>query len=94
MRQLFQEIGLNPQYLQKTGSLWSKKLPTAFPVVIQHIPANGADLQGYGKTRWHPIEMKDLKQFEEAMMSYKMHSPYVQQTLNNWATQNRIIPQD
>jgi hypothetical protein len=32
-----------------------KKLPTAFPVVLQHMPANRADPQGYG-IGWHPIE--------------------------------------
>ena len=26
------------------------------------------------------------------MILYGMHSPYVKQILNNWATQNRIIP--
>ena len=34
------------------------------------------------------------KAFKEAMISYGMHSPSVRQILNNWATQNRIIPQD
>ena len=28
------------------------------------------------------------------MTSYGNHLPYVKQILNNWATQNRIIPQD
>ena len=38
--------------------------------------------------------MIDLRWFKEAMISYRTHSPYVKQILNNWATQNRIIPQD
>ena len=50
--------------------------------------------QGYDETGWHPIERKYLRYFKEAMISYGVHSPYVKQILNNWATQNRIILQD
>ena len=32
--------------------------------------------------------------FERDYISYGIHWPYVEQTLNNWASQNRIIPQD
>jgi hypothetical protein len=67
--------------------------PSAFPVVIQHKPANGVQ-PGYDETGWHPTEMIALRHFKEAMISYMMHSPYVKQILNNWATQSRIIPQD
>lgn len=38
--------------------------------------------------------MTDLKQFKEAVVVYEMHSPHVGQILNNWDTQNRIIPKD
>ena len=50
--------------------------------------------QGYDKIGWHPTEMIDLRCFSEAVTSYRIHSLYVKQILNNWATENRIIPQD
>lgn len=45
---------------------------------------------GYGKTGWHPTEMINLRHFKESMISYGINSPFVKQTLNSWATQNRI----
>jgi hypothetical protein len=47
---------------------------------------------GYDEIGCLPIDRTDLRHFKEAMISYGMHSPYVRQILNNWATQNRIIP--
>ena len=35
-----------------------------------------------------------LRCFKQAVVSYRKHKTYVKQILNNWATQNRIIPQD
>ena len=38
--------------------------------------------------------MLDLRKFKEAVVSCGMHSPYVKQILNSWATQNSIVPQN
>ena len=46
----------------------------------------------WNKIGWHSIEMIDLRYFKEAMISYGMYIPYVKQILNNWTTQNKIIP--
>lgn len=54
------------------------------------MPADGDDPHGYDKIGPHPVEMADPRCFKEAMMS---HLPSVKQTLNNEASQNRIIPQ-
>lgn len=62
-------------------------------LVVQYMSANGME-QGYNKIRWHPIEMKDLTHFKEAMISYGNHLPYVKQIPNYGDTQNRIIPKD
>ena len=70
----------------KRGSRVTRS-PSAFPVVLQHIPANGVE-QGYAEIGWHPTEMIDRRHFKEGIISYGMHSPYVKQILNNWATQN------
>lgn len=35
-----------------------------------------------------------LEKFKEAIISYGMHSTFVKQMLNSWATHNRIISQD
>ena len=67
--------------------------PSAFTVVIHHMPANSVE-QSYDEVGSHPIKMINIRHFKEAIISYEMHSPYVKQILNNWATQNRIIPQD
>ena len=50
--------------------------------------------QGHGGIGWYPIERTDVRPFKESIISYGMHLPYVKQILNNWATQNGIIPQD
>ena len=62
--------------------------PSTLPVIIKHMPANGDNLQGYinKKIGWHPVEMTDLRYFKEEMMSFRMHTPYVKQKVNNWAT--------
>jgi hypothetical protein len=67
--------------------------PLAFSVGLQHMLTNSVE-QGNDEIGWHPIETIDLRCFKDVMISYKMHSPYVQQILNNWDTQNIIIPQD
>ena len=43
---------------------------------------------------WNPTEILDLKRFKEAVILHAILSPYINQMLNTWATQNRIIPQD
>lgn len=53
------------------------------------MPANSVEY-GHGKTGWGPTEMIDLRHFKESMISYGINSPFVKQTLNSWATQNRI----
>jgi hypothetical protein len=59
------------------------RLSSAYPIVIQHMPANGVE-QGYKEEiDWCPTEMIDLRWFKEAMISYRTHSPYVKQILNN-----------
>ena len=55
------------------------------------MPAKSGE-QGYDKIGLHPIEIIDIRHFKEAMISYEMHSSYVKQIQNNWATQNRIFP--
>ena len=45
--------------------------------------ANGDNPQSYDKIGWHPIEMKGIKHFKEAVMSYEMHLLYVKQTQND-----------
>lgn len=50
--------------------------PSAFPVVMQHILGNGLE-QASDTDRMHPIEMIDIRQFKEAIISYELHSPYV-----------------
>lgn len=54
--------------------------PSAFPVLAQHVPANGVG-QDYDKIGWHP--KKIISVFEEAMILYRIHSPYVKRILNN-----------
>lgn len=46
------------------------------------------------EVNWNPVQMLDLKRFKEAVVAYAMHSLFVSQMLNSWATPNRIIPQD
>jgi hypothetical protein len=38
--------------------------------------------------------MSNLNHFKEAIVSYGLHSSFVKEMLNNWATQHRVIPQD
>lgn len=38
--------------------------------------------------------MKDLKIFEEAIVSYGMHLAYVRQMLITWSSRNKITPND
>lgn len=54
--------------------------------------ANGVE-QAYYKIGWCPREMIDLRLFKEPLILCKMHLIYLKQILNNWATQNKIIPQ-
>ena len=37
--------------------------------------------------------MSDLKHFKEAIGMYGLHSSFVKEMLNNWATEHRVIPQ-
>lgn len=67
---------------------WGYEITVFFPVVIQCIPA-----KDYNKIGWNPKEIINPRHFQEAMLSYGMHSPYVEQISNNWATQNGVIPQ-
>jgi hypothetical protein len=60
-----------------------KKSSAAFIVLIQQMSANGDNPQSYDKIGWHPIEMKGIKHFKEAVMSYEMHLLYVKQTQND-----------
>jgi hypothetical protein len=88
MRQLFFGDRVKPTAPFEDSQSWVTKTPRAFPVVIKHMPANGDNLQGYIKKKigWHPVEMTDLRYFKEEMMSFRMHTPYVKQKVNNWAT--------
>lgn len=43
---------------------------------------------------WYLTEMLALKHVKEAMVLYGLHSPFVKEMLNNWATQHGVIPQD
>ena len=49
--------------------------------------------RGCVRACWTSVSMLDLKRFKEVIISNGMHSPYVKQMLNLWATWNRIIPQ-
>ena len=51
------------------------------------------NFQGYAEIQMNPIDILDLKRFKGAVFSYSSHSPYVQQMLNSWAIQDRIILQ-
>jgi hypothetical protein len=69
------------------------KITISFSSIVQHIPDKGME-QGNDKIGWASVEMIDPGYFKEAMLLYAIYSPYVKQILNNWATQNKIIPQD
>lgn len=40
------------------------------------MPANDVE-QGYDEIGWSPVEITDLSQFKEVVISYGMHSIYV-----------------
>lgn len=63
--------------------LRSTQPPSAFPVFVQHMPANNGG-QDY---------LSDLKHFKEAVVLHGLHSFFVKEMLNNWAVQHRVIPQ-
>lgn len=68
------------------------KSPLVFPVTVQHGPATGAD-HGCDAIMWRPIEKIDLMHFKEAIIPYKVHSPYVKQILII-GLPKIVIPQD
>jgi hypothetical protein len=67
--------------------------PSAFPVFVQHMPANDGGHDS-NELIWHLLEMLYLKHFKEAIVLYGLHSPFVKVLLSNWPTQNRVIPQE
>lgn len=62
--------------------------------MIIELEADERHLQGYQEFKWWPIEALDLKRFKETVMTHGLHSPYVIQVVNNWATQNHMVPKD
>ena len=38
--------------------------------------------------------MKDLKDIEQAVGSYGIHSPFVREMVKTWAVSNKVIPHD
>lgn len=85
-----ERVNLEPTVCPEEGH-GVMKPPSVFPVIVQHMPVNGAD-HDYDEIAWHLIEMIGLRYFTEAIVSYGIHPPYVKQILSNWATQNRVIP--
>ena len=63
-----------------------------YPITIQEQSPDDRHPQGYAEVNWNPVETLDWKRYE-AGVSYGVHSPFVKQMLNSWATRNRIIPQ-
>lgn len=66
--------------------------PSAFPVFVQHIPANNSG-HAFNELTWWLIEMLDLN-IKEPIMLYSLHSPFVKETLKNRAMQHRVVFQD
>lgn len=48
----------------------------------QYKPVNGME-QHYDEIGWCPVEVIDVRIFDEAMISYVIHLPCVKQILNN-----------
>lgn len=72
----------------------STKKPQMFPVTMQQMPADTQHPQGCVKIDWKPTYITDLRRLKESVVAYGMHSTYVRQVKNNWAIQNRLIPQN
>lgn len=68
-----ERINLEPIVLPEEGPVLTKS-PWVFPVIVQHMPANGAD-HDFDEIAWHPIEMIGLRRFKEAIVSYGIHAP-------------------
>jgi hypothetical protein len=65
-----------------------------FPATTKELGPDDRNPQDYQEFGWHPIEVLDLKKFKETVITYGLHSPYVRKILNNWTTQNHVIPKD
>lgn len=64
--------------------LGTTQAPLASPVFMQHISDNDG-IPVFNKLTWNPIEMLDVKHFNEAIILYGFHSPFVKEMLNNCA---------
>lgn len=56
MRKSFSGDTVKPTEPSEDRQSWVTEPPTAFPVVIQHMPACGDDPQGYDEIGWRPVE--------------------------------------
>lgn len=77
------------------GEEWPKviRIPTLiYSATIQQQPPDNKHSQGYAEVNLNPVNMLDLG-VKEVIVSYGIHSPFVRQMLNWWATKNRIISQ-
>ena len=64
------------------------------PATIRQLAPGERNLQGLKYMDGRPLSYRVLKRFKEVVMPYGLYSPSVRQILNNWATQNCIIPKD
>nr|XP_021486637.1 E3 ubiquitin-protein ligase RNF135 isoform X1 [Meriones unguiculatus] len=71
-----------------------KTPPQVFSVTAQQRPADNQHSQGYVQISCRPTKMIDLRRFKEAVNAYGMHSPYVKDILDDWASQYKVTPQD
>ena len=59
---------------------WGSPSQTMIPLS----PGDDENPKGYQKFLWGPTDSLELKVFKEAATTYGLHSPYVDQILNNW----------
>ncbi|MBV2133726.1 hypothetical protein KRX52_13145 [Pseudomonas sp. MAP12] len=70
------------------------RTPLVYPATMVEKPASKKHPQGQMAYVWQPIQLKDLKNIKESVVSYGLHSPYIKQLLHSWATFNTVMPTD
>ncbi|ERE82209.1 Retroviral nucleocapsid protein Gag containing protein [Cricetulus griseus] len=82
-----------PRYRDYSSKVVTRT-PLVYPATMVEKPASKKHPHGQMAYEWELIQLKDLKNIKESVVSYGLHGPYVKQLLHSWATFNRVTPTD
>ncbi|CAO2628536.1 E3 ubiquitin-protein ligase NEDD4, partial [Lemmus lemmus] len=90
-----QDQGMTEQILdssiQKTPRI---NFPGAFLILAPENLTNSKAQKVAKQALWEPVPMHDLKEIKQAVMTYSLHSSYVNEILKTWSSCNKLTPFD